>query len=88
MCRVISGKGKFKILQTSKDYVVVNTEGVYKQHSHHQNRRSAEKLIILLQKGLMPKSEYLKVSAKRLLGEEDFNKLRGKRKKKYVNRRQ
>lgn len=85
MAKVIDIKGKFKILQTNRGFVISNIEGKYKQHSHFQKLSDIYKFIDILNKGLLPKSRYWKEAARRLLTEEEYDQLRDKRKPKYVN---
>lgn len=76
---------EFRVIRTKKDYIVARVDGEYKQHSHHHNRNACYKLISILQKGVMPKSNYLKISASRLLTDEELSKLTVKDKPYYIN---
>ena len=84
MCKVLEVKGRFNILQTSKDYVVVNTEIEYKNHAHFKCRKDIHKLIDLINKGIKPNSHYMQIAAQRLLGDE-YDDLREKKKEYYIN---
>lgn len=78
MSRVVFYHKKFKVLQIGKSsYVIVrkNTTN-YSQHSHLSSLNGAMRLIKLLDEGLLPQSEYLKESARRLLKEQEFTKLK------------
>lgn len=78
MSRVVFYHKKFKVLQIGKSsYVIVrkNTTN-YSQHSHLSSLNGAIRLIKLLDEGLLPQSEYLKESARRLLKEQEFTKLK------------
>ncbi len=78
MTKVVFYHRRFNVLQTGKSsYVVVrkNTSN-YSEHSHLSSLHGAISLIKLLDHGLMPKSDYLKESARRLLREKEFNKLK------------
>lgn len=78
MSRVVFYHRRFKVLQIGKSsYVVVrkNTPN-YSEHSHLSSLHGAISLIRLLDHGLMPHSEYLKESARRLLREKEFSKLK------------
>jgi hypothetical protein len=78
MSRVVFYHKKFKVFQIGKSsYVIVrkNTTN-YSQHSHLSSLNGAIRLIKLLDEGLLPQSEYLKESARRLLKEQEFTKLK------------
>jgi len=78
MSRVVFHHRRFKVLQIGKSsYVVVrkNTRN-YSEHSHLSSLHGAISLIRLLDHGLMPHSDYLKESARRLLREKEFSKLK------------
>lgn len=84
MCRVLKEKGRFKILKTNKDYVIVNTELEYKNHAHIKRIDHAKQLIKLIDKGIKPKSHYMQVAAERLLGD-GYSELQEKKKEYYIN---
>ena len=78
MSRVVFYHRRFKVLQIGKSsYVIVrkNTTN-YSEHSHLSSLQGAIQLIKLIDHGLMPSSEYLKESARRILREKEFNKLK------------
>ena len=66
LCRVVDRIGDYKILQTSKDYVVRNTKGVYDNHGHFYGLDICYTIIDLMQKQTVPKSKYLRGSALRI----------------------
>lgn len=78
MSRVVFYHKKFKVLQIGKSsYVVVrkNTTN-YSQHSHLSSLNGAIRLIKLLDEGRLPRSGYLKESARRLLKDQEYTKLK------------
>ena len=78
MSRVVFYHRRFKVLQIGKSsYVVVrkNTPN-YSEHSHLSSLHGAISLIRLLDHGLMPHSDYLRESARRLLRDKEFSKLK------------
>lgn len=83
MCRVIDQVGEYKILQTTHDYVVVNTEKQYANHAHFKSRKDINYLLKLIKSGIKPRSNYMKKAAKRLLGD-DYDSL-NERGKRYTN---
>ena len=78
MSRVVFYHKKFKVLQIGKSsYVVVrkNTTN-YSQHSHLSSLNGAIRLVKLLEEGKVPHSDYLRESARRLLKEQEYTKLK------------
>ena len=78
MSRVVFYHKKFKVLQIGKSsYVVVrkNTTN-YSQHSHLSSLNGAIRLVKLLEEGKLPHSDYLRESARRLLKEQEYMKLK------------
>jgi len=78
MSRVVFYHKKFKVLQIGKSsYVVVrkNTTN-YSQHSHLSSLNGAVRLIRLLDEGFLPHSDYLRESARRLLKDQEYKKLK------------
>ena len=65
-------------------YVVKRVGGEHKQHAHISTYKGCKILIDCIKKNKLPMSNYLKGSCKRLLTEEEYNRLR-KPKDKYVN---
>ena len=78
MSRIVFYHKKFKVLQIGKSsYVVVrkNTTN-YSQHSHLSSLNGAIRLVKLLEEGKLPHSDYLRESARRLLKEQEYTKLK------------
>ena len=78
MSRVVFYHKKFKVLQIGKSsYVVVrkNTTN-YSQHSHLSSLNGAIRLVKLLEEGKLPHSDYLRESARRLLKDQEYTKLK------------
>lgn len=93
MCRVMSSIDNFKVLQTGRNYVVVNASGDYENHSHFESYRGAVTCINLVKKKRVPKSGYLIKAAMRLTTDSDYRhhleRIGEKRlqKQKYTNAR-
>ena len=66
MCRVVDHIGHYKILQTSRDFVVVNTAGQEQHHGHFKQLKTCYTIIKLMQKRTVPKSKHLRGSALRI----------------------
>ena len=57
---------KLEILGYRNTYVVANRAGEYKHRTHIKKRKTCELLIRLINKKEVPRSEYLRNSAKRI----------------------
>lgn len=66
MCRVVDQVGDFKILTTSRGYVVKNINGSYDNHGHFRKLGTCYKIIKMVQRKQVPNSKYLRESAIRL----------------------
>lgn len=76
----------FKVKRSSDgDYIIIRLSN--NRHGHFVRESSAYDLIDMLCKGKLPKSEYFRDCAKRLLSDSEFKSLRSKIKPKYVNQR-
>lgn len=76
---------RFTIKRTTHDYVVIRVNGEYDQHSHFNSKSGAKKIIELIEHKKLPTKKYFRVAARRLLTEEEYNKLVGNKKQKYCN---
>lgn len=75
---------EFLVKQDSHGYIVVRKNGEYRQHAHVSTLNGCRELIMLIQRGLLPKNRYLQGSCRRLLNPEEYHKLK-KPKDKYYN---
>lgn len=84
-------KEHFKIIGESGNYMVINTKGSYEHHTHLKNYHTCELLINLVCKKVVPKTPYMRSSAKRISRDKKYiqkidNKIRkDSNKTKYVN---
>jgi len=62
----------FKIIQDSRGYILINTDGEYKNHAHSKKQSTCEMLIRLIVKRIVPKSSYLRNSCLRLTLDDDY----------------
>lgn len=78
MPKVVYYQKHFKVLKLGHaDFIVVRKHDVnYSQHSHLKTLQGAIHLIRLLEKGLLPNSVYLRESARRILKETEYHRLR------------
>lgn len=70
--RVITSIEEFKVLRTTRDYVVVNTSGKYENHSHFDSYAGAITCIDLIKRKKVPHSAYLAKAAYRLTTDEQY----------------
>ncbi len=87
MIRVVYTKKNFRVLKTNKDFIIVNDNLRYENHSHFKRLSDCKRLIDLILRNKLPYSKYWAIASKRLLSEEEFNELIDKKKMKYRNRR-
>lgn len=85
MGRVVYQKGRFKVIQTKSDFVVRNIELDENHHSHFHNLEGAKLAIDLIKKGLLPSKTWWRIALKRLLTDEEFERLEPDRRQKYHN---
>jgi len=71
--------------KVQKGYIVYRKQGTREQHAHFNSKHSAMEFIKLMNKKLLPRSDYYKASAKRVLTEDEYNRLKTEVKQKYVN---
>lgn len=83
---------KLKILEYRNAYVVVNAAGEYKHHTHLKKRSTCELLIKLIKRKEVPRSRYLRTSARRVTLDKSYitainHKIeKDKQKPKYYNK--
>jgi hypothetical protein len=77
---------KFSIIKKHGSYIVRRTDGEYNQHAHINKYSTCKLLIKLIHTNKLPTSEYLQGSCRRLLTDEEYARLKSKKKQKYVNK--
>lgn len=77
----------FIIKNTRRGWVIIRKDRNYEDHSHFRTRDGCEKLLNFIVSGLMPTNHYFRVAASRILDKSEYDSLRVKQKKVYVNRR-
>ena len=77
---------QFEVCRDSKSqtWVVFRVGGQPENHAHLRSRKSCQLLIKLIKQGVLPKSEYLQGSCRRLLTDDEMAKLH-KPKDRYYN---
>lgn len=83
--KVIDKIGQFKLVRDSRDFIVINELGDYAAHAHFKSETGARDCIRLINKGLLPRNEYYRKACKRLLFEDEYNRLIERNKEKYIN---
>ena len=63
---------KLKIIENCKSFVVINVNGDYKNHAHLKKYSTCELLIKLIDKKIVPKSQYLRGSVLRVTLDQDY----------------
>ena len=66
MCKVVDYVGHYKILKAHNGYIVSNTKASYKHHGHFKKLKTCYIIIKLIQRGQVPRSDYLRGSALRI----------------------
>lgn len=84
-------KDKLHIIDCGKYCVVANQAGEYKNHTHIKRYDTALMLITLVRNKRVPKSEYLRESAKRITLDDKYieaiehKQIKDRQKSKYYN---
>ena len=58
--------------ENGRGVVLVNTKGIYKNHGHIGSLKTAKMMIDLIERRIIPKSDYLRITAKRVSLDEDY----------------
>lgn len=66
MSRVVGVIDEYKILETSRDYIIVNTNGKYENHGHFKKLSTCFVLIRLLQRKTIPNKPFMIEAARRI----------------------
>ena len=77
-------KNKFKIKTEYGGFVLIRVDFPYEFHAHIKTIAGCRAVLNCIEKGKMPKSDWLQGSCRRLLTEEEFSSLR-KPKDRYYN---
>ena len=74
----------FEIKRTKRDYIIVR-KGT-DLHSHFKSQQGCEKLMEFILQGVKPFNRYFDTACKRILSEDEYNRLRQPSKQRYINR--
>lgn len=78
-------KGRFKVVKNAHGYIVINTQGDYDSHSHFKNLEGAKRVLHLIEKHILPNSEWWKEAIRRLVGEEELSTYQPNKRQAYYN---
>lgn len=67
---------KFDIRKQSDNYIIIRVDGEYSQHAHLKTLEACKTVIHFINRNKLPKNKYFQTSCKRLLTEEEYERLR------------
>jgi hypothetical protein len=91
MSRVVGVINEYKIRQNERDYIVVNTNGKYENHGLFKKLSTCYVIIRLLQRKIIPRSDYLVEAARRITTDAKYKQtlelkqLKNKQRQRYFN---
>lgn len=77
----------YKIIQDSRGFVLINTEGEYENHGHLKKKKTCNLLIYLMERKIVPDSKYLRKTVLRVSTDEDYKDKVRRKIEKDQNRR-
>lgn len=77
-------KIKFDIIKQHDNYIVRRTDGDYTMHAHLSSMQGCKMLLSFINNNMLPTSDWLQGSCRRLLTAEEYSMLKKKRQR-YVN---
>ena len=86
MSRVVGVIDEYKILQTSKDYIVVNTNGKYENHGHFKKLSTCYVIIRLIKRKTIPNKPFMLEAARRITIDEKYKEVLTNKQKKNKQR--
>lgn len=66
MSRIIYTDDKFKILRNRSGFILINENGDYSNHGHFKKESTCKLLIDLINKNIIPHSDYLRQAVLRI----------------------
>lgn len=73
MGRLLHKHNEYIVIQeNNKGVVLINTKGTYKNHGHLKSLKTALMMIDLIERQIVPKSNYLRGTAIRVSTDEDY----------------
>lgn len=86
MSRVVGVIDEYKILETSRDYIIVNTNGKYENHGHFKKLSTCFVLIRLLQRKTIPSKPFMLEAARRITIDEKYKEVLSNKQQKNKQR--
>ena len=86
MSRVVGVIDEYKILETQRDYIIVNTNGKYENHGHFKKLSTCFVLIRLLQRKTIPNKPFMIEAARRLTTDDTYKQVLSKKQQKNRQR--
>ena len=82
---------EYRILQTSKDYIVINTNGKYENHGHFKKLSTCYVIIRLMKRKTIPNKPFMLEAARRITTDAKYKQtlelkqLKNKQRQRYFN---
>lgn len=86
MSRVVGVIDEYRILQTSKDYIVINTNGKYENHEHFKKLSTCYVIIRLMKRKTIPNKPFMLEAARRITIDEKYKEVLTNKQKKNKQR--
>ncbi len=86
MSRIVEVINEYKILQNERDYIVININGEHENHGHFKKLSTCYVVIRLLQRKIIPKSDYLLEAARRITTDAKYKQVLELKQKKNKQR--
>jgi hypothetical protein len=86
MSRVVGVIDEYRILQTSKDYIVINTNGKYENHGHFKKLSTCYVIIRLMKRKTIPNKPFMLEAARRITIDEKYKEVLTNKQKKNKQR--
>ena len=77
---------EYRILQTSKDYIVINTNGKYENHGHFKKLSTCYVIIRLMKRKTIPNKPFMLEVARRITIDEKYKEVLTNKQKKNKQR--
>lgn len=77
---------EYRILQTSKDYIVINTNGKYENHGHFKKLSTCYVIIRLMKRKTIPNKPFMLEAARRITIDEKYKEVLTNKQKKNKQR--
>lgn len=86
MSRVVGVIDEYKILETQRDYIIVNTNGKYENHGHFKKLSTCFVLIRLMQRKTIPNKPFMIEAARRITTDATYEQVLSNKQQKNKQR--